>query len=287
MGATFVLVLISACLHAGWNLLAHRRRGQSGLLFQIPVALAACGVVPAVVAEVADPAIDRRVLLFLAATGVCQAVYYLGLLRAYASEDFGMVYPLSRALPVLLLVAFDLARGREITVQGAAGMLLIAAGCLFAPLRSPRDFAKARYLNRTMAWVGVTAMATVGYTIADKLALEALPRGAAMAARYSVWQAVATLPFLWALTLRERPGTFRGGWGWAFVAAAFSFGSYGLVLWAYQLTAQASYVVALRQISVPLGVLASGTALGEQRATTRIVASLAVAVGAALLLTAG
>jgi hypothetical protein len=124
-------------------------------------------------------------------------------------------------------------------------------------------FTLAWYRNRAMLWVFVTALGTVGYTTVDKLAAEGLAPGPISAARYAVWEAVMTIPILWAALklIVERTGVESsrsglGDWGWALVAALFIFCAYWLVLWAYQLSPYTSYVSALRQFSIVIGVVA-------------------------------
>lgn len=292
MLAAFALVLVSACLHAGWNLIAHRRGEASGVLYKIPLCVAAVGLVPALVAEARAPALSPSLLALLALTGGAQAVYYVALSRLYQASEFSLAYPLTRALPVLLLAAVDLARGHAPGALGLAGMLLIVAGCVVAPLPGLRAFAPRRYWNRATAWIAVIALATVAFSAVDKVALEALPRHPSMAVRYAVWEALATAPWVVPLVTsaarRERGvAAARGSWRWALVAAAFSFASYGLVLLAYQVSERTSYVAALRQVSIPLGVAGARALLGERATPLRIAASAAVALGVVCVLAGG
>ena len=53
----------------------------------------------------------------LLASALFQGIYYVGLTRSYRSSDFTVVYPLARALPVLLLAVVDLMRDRMPTLQ--------------------------------------------------------------------------------------------------------------------------------------------------------------------------
>lgn len=290
MLGAFALVVLSACMHAGWNLIAHRERGSPSLLLHIPLLVGLFGLLPAAAVELHDPLLSPGILGLLALTGAAQAIYYLGLLRAYASEDFSLVYPLSRALPVLLLMLFDLARGRGLTAFAIIGMLLVGAGCVLAP-RARLPASPVSRPRGTALWLAVITAATVGYTVVDKIALETLPPRASVALRYSVWEALATLPFLVALAPtipRDQPSrSAPKTWRWSLWAAAFSFGSYALVLCAYQLSEHTSYVAALRQMSIPLGVAASRALLGERMTGARAAGALLIAAGVACVLAGG
>jgi hypothetical protein len=52
------------------------------------------------------------------------------------------------------------------------------------PLYSFCDFGVRSYFNRTSLWMLLTAMGTVGYTLLDKIASEAVRQGPGTAARY-------------------------------------------------------------------------------------------------------
>ncbi|MCL5996884.1 MAG: GRP family sugar transporter [Chloroflexi bacterium] len=281
-----VLIAISAFLHAGWNLLAHSRRSDGALFLHISITTGAVGLVPAILGELHAP-FPAHVWGLLILTGAFEALYYLGLTMGYRSGEFTVVYPLARALPVLLLVVVDLARGRVPSPLGWAGMALVVSGCALAPLTSLRTASLASYRNRAMLWVIVTALGTVGYTTVDKIAAEALAPGPLTAARYAIWEAVTTVPFLWLalkwIGKRANPAGSRESWAWAITAALFVFGAYSLVLWAYQLSPYASYVNALRQLSIVIGVVAAIVMLRQPAPRLRILAAGVITIGIILI----
>lgn len=277
-------------MHAGWNLIAHWKRGSPLLLLRIPVLIGLIGLVPAAAVEIDEPLLSPGIIGLLALTGAAQALYYFGLLRAYEAADFSLVYPLSRAFPVLLLMLLDLARGRDLTTVAMLGTVLVGTGCALTPRARSRASPGSRS-GRTVLWLTVITAATVGYTVVDKIALESLPARTSVALRYSVWEALATLPFLGALA----PAIPRDGlsqdattsWKWSLAAATFSFGSYGLVLVAYQVSEHMSHVVALRQMSIPLGVAGAGVLIGERVTRFRAAATALIAAGVACVLAGG
>lgn len=277
------LVLVSAFLHAGWNLLAHTRRDQQTLFLRVSILVGLLGAGPALLAEWRGPAFPPAVWGLLLLTGAFQGLYFFGLTRGYRSGDFTVVYPVARALPVLALALVDVARGHPPSLVGWAGMILVSVGCFVVPLDSLRGFTLSRYWNRTMLWVLLIAAGTVGYSTVDKIALEMLPQGPVFAARYSIWEAATTVPPLW-LLLRwsgEPPALERGlaGWKWPAIAAIFIFGGYWLVLWAYQLSPYASYIVAMRQFSIVLGVALGARLFREPAGRLRLSAAMVIAVG--------
>ena len=193
----------------------------------------------------------------------------------------------------MLLALFDLARGRGLTPLCTAGIALVFVGCVLASRSAPAEIASKRGAGRAAPWLALVAVATVAYSAVDKIALEQLPPTAAVAARYSVWEALATVPFLAALPARGAAGRDRDRAAdrpsprWTVVAAALSFVSYGLALCAYQISAHVSTIAALRQMSIPLGVGASWLLFGERVTRSRATAAGVIALGVASVIAGG
>jgi drug/metabolite transporter (DMT)-like permease len=163
----------------------------------------------------------------------------------------------------------------------------VTAGCLLAPLSSLRAVSRDRYWNGTIFWVLVTAAGTVGYSSVDKISLEMLRPGLLSALRYGVLQWLLTVPFLWLFLrfvaqLPMRLGSVRD-WRRAALATLFISSAYTLILWVYQMIPQASYVVALRQFSIVIGVGAAILIFREPAAKLRLTAALVITAGVVLV----
>lgn len=282
-----LLILLSTLLHASWNLLAHARREDTTLFIRANLIVGLVGLGPVLWLEFTGEPFPPAIWPLLLATGFFQAVYFLGLAMGYRAGEFSIVYPVARALPVLALALLDIGRGRPPSLLGWLGIALVTTGCLLAPLSSLRAISRDRYLNWTLFWVLVTAAGTVGYSGVDKVALEMLPTGLLSALRYGVLQWLLTVPFLWLLLryvarLPLRVGTLRD-WRRAALATLFISSAYTLILWVYQMIPQASYVVALRQFSIVIGVLAAILIFREPAAKLRLTAALIISAGVALV----
>ncbi|MDY6877574.1 MAG: EamA family transporter [Chloroflexota bacterium] len=261
------LVLCSAFMHAGWNLLARRQRSEAVFFERMLIVTALVGFVPAVLSEMQARSLTPTAWACVVGSGCCCGAYYFFLARAYASSDFTVAYPVARALPVLFVGGGDVLRGRHLTPMGWLGMSLVAFGCLLVPLHSFRDLAIRRYINRTTLWMLLTAMGTVGYTLFDKVASETVQQGPATAARYGyIYFLISGLSYAVFLKMfkAEKPISNYVGWGLAALAACMNFGAYWLVLWAYQLSPYASYIVAFRQFSIVIGTVLAFAIYKEQ-----------------------
>jgi len=283
---TLALVLVSAATHAAWNLILREQRAIN--MFMGITIVATTLLFPIMLAtEFFAPPVLTVVPFYLIGGGAFLALYYVGMTRSYRGGDFTVAYPLARALPVLMVACVEVALGDAPSVLGWIGIALIAAGSMLAPLQSLREFSVARYWNRTTFWILVAATGVAGYTVVDRAALRQLPNGLPFALRYAVLESVVggVFYFLILRVTREKiilPTTLKD-WKLPVLATLFVFGSYSLILWAFQSEERASYVIGLRQISIVMGVVAGAYLFRERGARLRIPAALVITGGVILL----
>jgi len=244
------------------------------------------GCVPAVVSEFLTRSLTPIAWLCVVGSGISAGVYLFFLARAYASSDFTIVYPVARALPVIFVALADTLRGRHLTVAGWAGVLLVATGVVFVPLHSFQDISLKRYFNRAILWMLLAAMGTIGYTLLDKYAAETVQSSPATAARYGYFYfAVSIVPYLVLMKYfkgkeeRNKPTT----WKLVIPAAILSFSAYWLILWAYQLIPNASYIVAFRQISIVIGAALAFWIFKERGLSVRLTGAVFISTGLILI----
>jgi len=280
------LVIVSTFGHAAWNLLARQRRAEGAFFARMLTLMMIAGFLPAAVSEIATRSLPITAWFCLIASGLCCGTYFFSLARAYGSSDFTIVYPVARALPVVLVALGDVMRGRGLTGLGWFGLICVVTGCLLTPLQSVRRLDVGPYFCRSMLWILLAALGTAGYSLFDKAASEMVPAGPGTAARYGyMFFFIAGSVFFalrW-LTNSNRQACAPIGWKWPIVAACCNFGSYWLVLWAYQLSQQAGYVVAFRQFSIVIGVVVAFLVYREPRVLLRMVGVLLITGGLAIV----
>lgn len=283
---SILLALLSAALHAGWNLLVRDRRPTDMFLW-MSVVLIVTATLPTLLWEWIAPPVVSVVWQNLLLGAAFLAGFYLGMARSYGHGDFTVAYPLARALPVLLVAIAEWATATPPTWLGWSGILLIAIGSAVLPLQSLHELTLARYWNRATAWILFAALMIAGYTLVDSAALRQLPQGLSYAIRYAILESVIGGILYWLLlrALRETIEPPRGpvGWGLAALAIFFVLGSYALILWAFQSGDPASYIIGLRQISIVIGVVAGAYFFRERGARLRIPAALTITMGVFLL----
>ncbi|MEZ9174782.1 multidrug transporter [Vibrio kanaloae] len=291
--SAIVIVIISALLHAGWNVLGKSNQGSGSSFFLASGFAAAVILTPYLIWYVysvgfANITIPFWQLLFL--SGICQIIYLIGLGIAYKQADIGVIYPMARALPVLMVGLGTVLIGYELSLNQWIGFALITLGCLFVPLKQFSELRLKAYLNLGVLWALIAAIGTTGYSLIDKEALLLLEplstltitnkHTAIFYLGIQFWAIVIPLS-IWLLVTNQRV-EFANAWILrknATLAGIMMASTYGLVLFAMTMTENVSLVVALRQVSIIFGVVMGIYFLKEKWHMTRGVGVVFIIAG--------
>lgn len=292
--AALALVLVSVCMHAGWNVLG-KRNAPSLAAFALAYGAGGVVMLPLVLLGPSLMALPSAFWGWLALSGLSQMLYMGGLAWAYARGEVSVLYPIARALPVVLvpLVSIALLGSRVLDRWDGLGMVLVVVGALCLPLSHPEARRLSTYLTPAMGFALLAAAGTVGYSLIDKQAL-GLMQGAGHSeltagAVFMVLQALMTL--IWAVPLlamlpaerRRLPALRQQGLAMLVATGLMMTCTYGLVLIALALTDEVSYVVALRQLSIPVGVLMGVLWLKEPASRAKAIGTLVMLAGLVLV----
>ncbi|MBU6230754.1 MAG: hypothetical protein KGQ93_13860, partial [Cyanobacteria bacterium REEB459] len=297
-GIAIGLLVISASIHAGWNLVCKRQHpsqgffllaGLAGVILLMPVAIIYHGAILQIPVQVWR-------LLFL--TGCCFALYYLALAGAYRKGDMSIAYPLARSSSILMVMVVSLTVGREHDIGGGAvvGMGLVMGGSFLLPMGQFTDFHARNYLNSCCGLALLAAAGTAGYTIIDDWALailrdrsDSLLNPMAVAFIYVflenlcalVWQGVVILatPGEYQVLI----GSCRRQIKAAAIAGTGIVFAYGLSLTAMAFVSNVSYVAAFRQLSIPIGTVLGRVLLQEPCPAPRLLGTAIILVGLILV----
>lgn len=292
--AALALVLVSVCMHAGWNVLGKRNAPSLGA-FALAYGAGGVVLVPLLWLGPSLSALSAAFWGWLVLSSLCQMLYMGGLAWAYARGEVSVLYPIARALPVVLvpLLSIALLGSRVLDIVDGIGMALVVVGALCLPLSHPQARRLSTYLTPAMGFALLAALGTVGYSLIDKQALGLMQgaghSGLTAGAVFMVLQALATLA--WAIPLlvmlpaerRRLPALRRQGLPMLVATGLMMTATYGLVLVAMALTEEVSYVVALRQLSIPVGVLMGVLWLKEPASTAKALGTLAMLAGLVLV----
>ena len=292
------LVLASAFVHASWNLIGKRSRPVTAY-YIVSCLVGAATLVPLLVIWRGTVALmPRTVWLLLVPAGFFQTLYFTGLAGAYRSGDMAVAYPFARALPVLLVpaVAHLLGQGERISAAALAGMVAVTAGMLILPQPSFRRFAWSSFGGGWIVYALLAGVGTTGYSLVDDAALAVFRTavgpevgGVRAPLIYAVFESLASASGLAIVGV-----TFRGIRGIsrdirtirlkdAAVSGIGIIAAYALILVAYGFARNVAYVVAFRQISLPIGVFLAMAILKERVTATRIVGTAVLLTGLVLV----
>jgi len=299
--ATAIVLLVAAALiHASWNLASHRKRPTMAFFLTANTAgcllLAPLVIVNATVYAEYPP----QVWLLIGATGLCMAVYYAALAGAYRNGDMSVAYPLARSSPIIVvtIVMVFLGKGGQLSPQCVLGAVLVVAGCFLLPMRHFSDFRLKNYLNLTCAFALAAACGTAGYSIIDDEALRrlrnisAIPLGVSMITiLYAFVEGISANMWLGVMiavssaSRRELAQVLRESKLTCVLTGIGIYVAYILVLISMGFVKNISYVVAFRQLSIPLGALMGIIVLREPRFPPKLVGVAVLCAGLALVAT--
>lgn len=287
MGALeLAMVVASALLHATWG--ASIKGSRDPLAFNVAQSTVTVALGLPLIPWLGLGLLPQGVWWLVAATGVAHGAYWYGLSRALTESDLSLTYPIIRSTPAFLpFVAVPLL-GEQLSVAGGLGIAIVVAGIWALRGSAPAGAPAQRSLH--IAYF--TLVTTVAYSLLDKQVMAVVSDGPWSAAVprslvvYYLVSAAGLLGFLpLALPRMERgavPARLRQEGGRVLGAVAIGVVGYGLILEAYR-TAPASYVVAVRQLSVLFALVLAVAFFRERPTRRRVVGAVATVAGVVLI----
>lgn len=278
------LVLTAAFCHATWNLFIKRLNAGPELIWLFSVVSAGLYAPLALwILVVERPAIGLVGAGFIAGSVALHLGYLLVLQTGYRMGDLSLVYPTARATGPLLSTALAVVLlGETVSPQMVLGAAVIVGGVLMLT----GGFGKrSGRVGMSLAFGLGTGLLIGSYTAWDAYTVAALAVPPLLLEYASIAGRVALLAPV-ARRRRADVGRLWRNHRRAVVAIAlFNPLAYVLVLHALTFTPVA-YVAPVREVSVPLSVLAGSLILGEGDLGRRLGWAVVILLGMALLVTA-
>jgi drug/metabolite transporter (DMT)-like permease len=268
------LVLLSALMHAGWNLLV--KKGDDAQLDTAKFAVG-CSLIAAVCLPFV-PAPDPQCYPWLMATMFVHVAYFLTLAEAYKHADLSLAYPLMRGIAPILVAGISFATGELLSSIQTMGILIIGFGIMLPSwMGRPWQMRHQKGLFFSLLNAGIIAT----YTVLDGNGV----RLSGNAASYTLWLFLFNSWGILSVLIWRRGYAvvtiqLFNGWQRSFLGAFLSMASYGIVLWAMT-QASIPSVAALREISVVFAALMGAWFLKEPFGRWRIAGATLVGLGAA------
>jgi len=270
-----ILLLLSAFLHALWNLLLKRSQEKYIAMgwqvifggFFAFIVLLIIGFPP------------RSMWIFAIFSMSLEAIYFILLSNAYTDNDFSLVYPIARGTaPAFIMLWSVLILHETLTGAGMFGVGLIVCGMVIIGATSLLNARGNRIHLKGIVTALSVALIISLYTFVDGTAVKNGPP-----LSYGLMMFMM-IPFLTTPYNIRRFGWKRFASAWnqsrlpPILAAVFGVSAYLLALFAYTI-APVSYSGAIREVSVVIGAFLGWQFLGEKMGGMRVVGAIVIFAG--------
>lgn len=273
--SVLLLVLLAAIMHATWN--AFVRSGSDTLLSLFSVKALTILIAAGMLLVTGLPAVESAPYLVLSAA--INGLYFYCLAKAYSSGDLSICYPIARGVaPVAVLLLSMLALGEVLPLPAYAGVAVISVGIILLAWR--RD--KALPPPAGIAWALAVGLAIAGYTMTDSVGARLSNNPVGYTAVLNVLTGILLCTVVVFLRGRRAALASLANWKIGLVGGTLMFGAYALVVYALTRAPVAS-VAALRETSVIFAAVIGTLVLKEPLGVQRVIASVFVAAGVAIL----
>ncbi len=285
-----LFVLISALCNSAWNLLSKTGSGPIAFI-RMALRYSALCYLPVFLYFQLFVHYDFNMVRCVAVSGLSVGLFFFALSNAYQHGHISVAYPITRAVPILLVAWAALLMGQPPSATGLTGMILVMAGCFILPLTRFTPGAEGlhlrSYLNRSCFWALVAAIATVVFSLVDKHAAVSL-QGATPTElvmnrlNYVYIQHLIAWLVVESVTRNLREVPVPGQHPRAALAGVLFLISYCMIVLAL-MNEPLSYVVAFRQVSILMTSIVSIIWIEKHAPRTRLVGLCAVFAGVVLV----
>ncbi len=273
----FVLVIFSAVLHALWNFTTKKVSGNLSVLY-LGMAFASILLLPFAFVSIMRSGVVPCGFLFILLTGLIHAFYFFFLSRAYIHGNISVVYPVARGCGVVgtAVVAF-LVLSESISVIGTVGIVCTSLGIIMIG----RQRRGTKGGGKGLVYAIMVGLTMICYSIVDKMAVAYVDPVVYLSGLFLLSMVFLT-PYM---LITKRKGLAEAWRGYKRYGVLIGIGSavgYLMILYVFR-SAQVSYVVAVREVSVAIGAVLGMTYLGEERSKTRLIGIALIVMGLILI----
>lgn len=285
--ATLGLILLSAIMHASWNLVVKRARNKQVFMWWSVVVGSVCFAV----FLIGSSPLPVRVWPYIVASATLEAMYFVTLTLAYDIGDFSLIYPIARgAAPALLAIWTALFLAEPPRPGGLLGLALLVFGLIVigsSPLWARRSLpGKHTFSIKGIVIALFTACCVSLYTTVDGAAVRFAPPFAYTIVVLGLSAVLFSPVVLLRYGARQVYSEWRVNWWRILLVGIFMLLTYVLVLNAYAV-ARVSYAGAIREVSVVFAALLGWLLLGEGFGLVRTIGAVLIFAGIVVIATLG
>ncbi|MDP6365259.1 MAG: EamA family transporter [Nitrospinota bacterium] len=282
------LVLISALLHASWNYFAKGNDDPPAMIWCVMTA-SLLVYAPIFLNRLPGARFAPDAWIYILATGILHAFYISTLGIAYQTGELSKVYPLARgSAPLMTAGTAALFLGERISPAGGLAIFLVVGGIFVSHLEPGEDrgwrLPFRRGSGAAVRWALATGMMTALYSVVDKVGVTRVSPEIYIYLMFILTCLLLAPVYLTGSRAALVRSNFKDGKSifHVLLAGAFMMGSYGLLLFALQMS-KVSYVVAVRGVSVILAAGLGVFLLKESGQRQKLIGAALVAAGLVIL----
>ena len=273
--AAILLLLISASLHALWNLLLKKSQ-EKYIAMGWQVIISGVFALFLLLFTGFPP---RSMWIFALISMTLEAVYFILLSNAYSDHDFSLVYPIARgSAPAFLMLWSILFLHETPTPGGMLGVGFIVTGMVIIGATSLIQNRGSRlHLKGVLVALSVALIISM-YTLIDGTAVKNGPPLPYALTMFMLVPFITTTYNVRRFGWKQFTAAWKGPRVPLILAAALGVVAYLLALIAYTF-APLSYSGAIREVSVVIGAFLGWRFLDEQMGGTRVVGAAVIFAG--------
>lgn len=277
---TFAAVLLSAFLHASWNV-AGKKVAHIKTIPMFGFFFSGLCLTPFLFLEPIDWSQWQSILFFVALSAIIHAIYILGLFKAYEKWDVSIIYPVVRSTGILICAVTSIWFFKEqLSPIGLAGIGLIMLGIVAKGL--VKTFETHNPIDPRAIPFAIFVGACVGsYLIVDRLAINLISPIQFMPL-LNIGISALLIPYFYvnkpgmmSLALKEHKTSIA-------IIGFAAMGSYLLILWVFKQSAF-GYITSLRESSIIFATAYGYWLLKERITKVQIFSITLMMIGAILI----
>ena len=274
---TFLLVILSALLHASWNFVAKKYAGNYSMIY---LSFLFSAVVSGLISIqfLGGIELTPALITLLIATGIFHAVYGFVLTFTYKNGDISTLYPILRGSGIGGAVVLSIVLLHEsLNTSSGIGVTMVISGIAVLSYRRNRKATSPKGIFLAFVCGGLI----MSYTIFDKLLVDEMHPIPVLAASQII-SVIMFFPYVMMKRRAELKFTLKNLWKPTIFVSIIATSSYLIILYVMQI-APVSRIVAVREASVVFGALTGYIILKEDFSKTRLIGVVLVMLGIILV----
>ena len=271
----FFLILFSAILHAGWNLIIKSfNNSLSAMGFKM--ILHSIIFIP-IVFFVPYP--TGITWLFIIASVLIHNLYFIILGISYNKGDLSYIYPIARGCsPVFITILSLLFLNDQVSFAGWIGIIIASFGLIFLTFNDIKN-----RINLDVIKLALLVSLTIClYTLCDAAGV----RSSSNNFSYIAWLFVLDGWLIFSYAYYKNKNIFSNinlrGFGLIVLASIMSFSGYGIIIWSMNYI-EIGYVSSIREASIIIATLFGFIFLKEKFSLQRILAAVLFFLGISVI----